>query len=215
MLIDNLGQKKRSYFANILYLLTQIHVKPEYPLSSWLSDIILLLLIRNTLNYEKFLCFLFTESLLGTYSQQYPKLSNQSNFYIKSPANIQDYPMFPFKTICHKRPYQSFNISRRLQQLHHHSQTEQKALSYADCIIPLGSVSINYKDLEKYKNFRQTVTNAPERKYHEKNKISVKKIGKTKIISFYRDLNREGKSELAKTIICTNIYQTRQKQITG
>ena len=139
------------------------------------------------------------------------RMSHQKGFYIAPLLNSRNYPIQDLSA-----SYMSDHIGVSTIAvsndgyaiiLRHNNKT---AIS-SDKLLPSGSGSMNYSDLQKNEDFRTSIIKAAERELCEETHIPLNVIQKTQIIGFYRDLNRGGKPEFCCiTNLSCNKYDIRE-----
>lgn len=123
------------------------------------------------------------------------RMSHQKGFCIEPLLNSRNYPIQDLSASCMSDHIGVSTIAVSSDGyaiiLRHNNKT---AIS-SDKLLPSGSGSMDYSDLQKDLNFRMSIIKAAERELCEETHILPDMIQKTQIIGFYRDLNRGGKPE--------------------
>lgn len=123
------------------------------------------------------------------------RMSHQNGFYIEPFLNSRNYPIKDLSISCMSDHIGVSTIAVSNDGyaiiLRHNNRT---AIS-SDKLLPSGSGSMNYSDLQMNEDFRKSIIKAAERELSEETHIPINIIQKTQIIGFYRDLNRGGKPE--------------------
>lgn len=126
------------------------------------------------------------------------KLSHQSGFFLEPPFNIHNYPIQTLDKSVMSDHIGVSTLAITCDGYVIFLKQNEKALFNMDCLVPSGSGSVDYDDLEKEQDFRETIINAAERELNQETKIQIEKSKEkkaTEIIGFYRDLKRGGKPE--------------------
>lgn len=139
------------------------------------------------------------------------RMSHQKGFYIEPLLNSRNYPIQDLSASCMSDHIGVSTIAISSDGyaiiLRHNNKT---AIS-SDKLLPSGSGSMNYSDLQKNLDFRTSIIKAAERELCEETHIPSSMIQKTQVIGFYRDLDRGGKPEFCCiTNLTCNKYDIRE-----
>ncbi len=123
------------------------------------------------------------------------KMSHQNGLYIEPPLNSQSYPV---QALHASYMSNHIGISTIAVSCDGHAiimRHNNKTVISSDKLLPSGSGSMDFSDLQESLDFRENIINAAERELCEETCIHSNGIQKTQILGFYRDLSRGGKPE--------------------
>ena len=123
------------------------------------------------------------------------KMSHQNGLYIEPPLNSQTYPIQALHNSYMSNHIGISTIAVSSDGYAIIMRHNNKTVVSSDKLLPSGSGSMDFADLQESQDFREIIIQAAERELHEETNIDANNIQKTEILGFYRDLNRGGKPE--------------------
>ncbi|MCH5175662.1 MAG: hypothetical protein J1F40_07235 [Prevotellaceae bacterium] len=125
------------------------------------------------------------------------RMSHQNGLYIEAPLNSKNYPIRALD-VCYMSNHIgvstiAVSTDGYAIMLRHNNRTAM----FTDKLLPTGSGSMDFADMHNNSDLKKCIIKAVERELQEETGILSKStvLINTKILGFYRDLNRGGKPE--------------------
>lgn len=123
------------------------------------------------------------------------KMSHQNGFCIQPPFNAMNYPICSLDVSLMNNHIGVSTLAVSEDGYTVLLRHNNRSAMFTDKLQPSGSGSVDYADMKGTSDFRLCITRAAERELREETGIPADTVVVTKVIGFYRDLNRGGKPE--------------------
>lgn len=138
------------------------------------------------------------------------RMSHQNGLSIEPPFNAENYPIRAFDESLMNNHIGVSTLAVSKDGYAVLLRHNNRSAMFVNKLLPSGSGSVDYSDMKGQSDFRRCITRAAERELREETSIPKKMIVSSRVIGFYRDLNRGGKPEFC----CLSLLDGNKYELT-